>query len=87
MAGVGFKLQQLFQEDYFSSRIKAYAFAGLVTSGPWLIVIVTIALMQWLTSYLLIATLEERTTSRIASSFPKSCLVCFMSAIEYFMGM
>lgn len=69
MAGIGFKLQQLFQEDYFSSRIKAYAFAGLVTSGPWLIVIVTIALMQWLTSYLSIATLEERTTFNLIVSY------------------
>ncbi|RWZ60549.1 hypothetical protein EQV77_04435 [Halobacillus fulvus] len=50
MAGIGFKLQKLFQEDYFSSRLRAYAFAGLVTSGPWLIVITTIALIQWLTS-------------------------------------
>lgn len=69
MAGIGFKLQKLFQEDYFSSRIKAYAFAGLVTSGPWLIVIVTIALMQWLTTYLSIASLEERTTFNLVVSY------------------
>ena len=69
MAGIGFKLQQLFQEDYFSSRIKAYAFAGLVTSGPWLIVIVTIALMQWLTGYLSVASLAERTTFNLVVSY------------------
>ncbi|TCI57839.1 hypothetical protein EVJ24_01445 [Exiguobacterium sp. SH1S21] len=69
MAGIGFKLQKLFQEDYFSSRLKAYAFAGLVTSGPWLIVIVTIALMQWLTTFLSIASLEERTTFNLVVSY------------------
>ncbi|WP_214802582.1 MULTISPECIES: exopolysaccharide Pel transporter PelG [unclassified Exiguobacterium] len=69
MAGIGFKLQKLFQEDYFSARLKAYAFAGLVTSGPWLIVIVTIALTQWLTTYLSIASFEERTTFNLTISY------------------
>ncbi|MFD1735145.1 exopolysaccharide Pel transporter PelG [Bacillus salitolerans] len=46
MAGIGFKMQKLFKEDYFSSRIKAYSFAGLITAGPWIIVIVTVALIQ-----------------------------------------
>ncbi len=69
MAGIGFKLQKLFQEDYFSSRLKAYAFAGLVTSGPWLIVITTIALTQFLTTYLSIASFEERTTFNLTVSY------------------
>lgn len=69
MAGIGFKLQKLFQEDYFSSRIRAYAFAGLVTSGPWIIVIVTIALMQWLTTYLSVASIDERTTFNLVVSY------------------
>ena len=69
MAGIGFKLQKLFQEDYFSSRLKAYAFAGLVTSGPWLIVIVTIALIQWLTSYFSILSLEERAVFNLSVSY------------------
>ncbi|MYL30090.1 hypothetical protein GLW03_09695 [Halobacillus halophilus] len=60
MAGIGFKLQKLFQEDYFSSRIKAYAFAGLVTSGPWLVVIATIAVIQWMTSFFSLLDLQER---------------------------
>ncbi|WP_290777869.1 exopolysaccharide Pel transporter PelG [Exiguobacterium sp. UBA5002] len=69
MAGIGFKLQKLFQEDYFSSRLKAYAFAGLVTSGPWLIVILTIAVTQWLTTFLSIASFEERTTFNLVVSY------------------
>ncbi|MFX3623157.1 MAG: exopolysaccharide Pel transporter PelG [Ectobacillus sp.] len=48
MAGIGFKMQQLFKKDYFSSRIRAYGFSSLVTAGPWLVVIVTITLIQWL---------------------------------------
>lgn len=48
MAGIGFKIQKLFKEDYFSSRIRAYGFAGLVTAGPWLIVALSITIMQQL---------------------------------------
>jgi polysaccharide biosynthesis protein PelG len=50
MAGIGFKMQSLFKEDYFSSRIKAYSFAGLITAGPWLIVIITVAFIQTIIS-------------------------------------
>jgi len=69
MAGIGFKLQKLFQEDYFSSRIKAYTFAGLVTSGPWLVVIGTIALIQWITSTFPFLNLEEKRLFNISVAY------------------
>ncbi|KGX89293.1 membrane protein [Pontibacillus halophilus JSM 076056 = DSM 19796] len=69
MAGIGFKLQKLFQEDYFSSRMKAYAFAGLVTSGPWLTVIITIGLIQWITSSLTFIEQEERELFNLSVSY------------------
>ncbi|WP_079479171.1 exopolysaccharide Pel transporter PelG [Halobacillus salinus] len=69
MAGIGFRLQKLFQEDYFSSRIKAYAFAGLVTAGPWLIVIATIALIQWLTAQFTALGQEERELFNISVAY------------------
>ncbi|WP_144697774.1 exopolysaccharide Pel transporter PelG [Fictibacillus phosphorivorans] len=47
MAGIGFQLQKMFQEDYFSSRAKAYGFTILLTSGPWLITIAVLTLLQW----------------------------------------
>ncbi|MBH0164233.1 exopolysaccharide Pel transporter PelG [Fictibacillus sp. 7GRE50] len=47
MAGIGFQLQKMFQEDYFSSRAKAYAFTILLTSGPWLITIAILTSLQW----------------------------------------
>ncbi|MET3727038.1 putative membrane protein [Fictibacillus halophilus] len=47
MAGIGFQLHKMFQEDYFSSRAKAYGFTILLTSGPWLITIVILTLLQW----------------------------------------
>ncbi|WP_298789231.1 exopolysaccharide Pel transporter PelG [uncultured Marinococcus sp.] len=69
MAGIGFKLQQLFQEDYFSSRMKAYAFAGLVTAGPWIVVIATIAMIQWFSMVFLPVTLQERELFNLSISY------------------
>lgn len=72
MAGIGFRLQKLFQEDYFSSRFKAYVFAGLVTAGPWLIVIVTITLIQWLTTQFIDISRQEN------ELFTLSVAYCFI---------
>ena len=69
MAGIGFKLQKLFQEDYFSSRFKAYLYAGLVTSGPWLIVILTITLIRLISGSLLTVPLEQRDLFNLSVSY------------------
>lgn len=69
MAGIGFKLQKLFQEDYYSSRIKAYTFSGLVTSGPWLIVILVVGSIQWLAFQMPTLSLEERTLFMLSVSY------------------
>jgi polysaccharide biosynthesis protein PelG len=47
MAGIGFQLQKMFQEESYTSRTKAYAFTILLTSGPWLITILTLSILQW----------------------------------------
>jgi polysaccharide biosynthesis protein PelG len=47
MAGIGFQLQKMFQEESYTSRTKSYAFTILLTSGPWLITILTLAILQW----------------------------------------
>lgn len=69
MAGIGFKLQKLFQEDYYSSRLKAYTFSGLVTSGPWLIVISVVGAIQWLAFQMPALSLEERTLFMLSVSY------------------
>ncbi|MCD7035760.1 exopolysaccharide Pel transporter PelG [Metabacillus sp. GX 13764] len=46
MAGIGFQLQKMFKEDYYSSRVKAYLYSVFVTAGPWLLIIFTLFLIQ-----------------------------------------
>ncbi len=36
MAGIGFKLQNLLKDDSFVSRLKAYSYAAVISSGPWI---------------------------------------------------
>lgn len=46
MAGIGFKLQKCFSEENFFSLIKGTFYSVIISSGPWLISVVTIALVS-----------------------------------------
>ncbi|WP_426448562.1 exopolysaccharide Pel transporter PelG [Paenibacillus sp. S-38] len=48
MAGIGFKLQKLFREDYTSLQIRAYAYASFIAAGPWLISVLSVSLLNFL---------------------------------------
>lgn len=47
MAGIGFSLRKLQRENTFVSTVQAYGTAGVVSSGPWMISIVSILLVGW----------------------------------------
>ena len=47
MAGIGFELRRMLDERQgFLSKVRAYAAAGLISSGPWLMTILTLTLMH-----------------------------------------
>jgi uncharacterized membrane protein len=56
MAGIGFRLKKLIEEDSLSSIGKAYMHASFITSGPWLF---TIIALQFFTFYARGATQTE----------------------------
>jgi uncharacterized membrane protein len=37
MAGIGFELRKLLQRDSYFALVRAYAYAGLISSGPWVL--------------------------------------------------
>jgi polysaccharide biosynthesis protein PelG len=37
MAGIGYELRKLLQKDSLLALIRAYAYAGLISSGPWVL--------------------------------------------------
>ncbi|MDH3592288.1 MAG: exopolysaccharide Pel transporter PelG, partial [Planctomycetota bacterium] len=47
MAGIGFELRRMIDERKgFVNRVRAYACAGLISSGPWLMTILTLTLLN-----------------------------------------
>ncbi len=48
MAGIGFELRKLIRKDTLLSLLKAYAFAGLISSGPWVLSILGMLLIGFL---------------------------------------
>jgi len=45
MAGIGFELRKLMKGDSYSSLIMAYAYAGIISSGPWVLSIIAVLLI------------------------------------------
>ena len=42
MAGIGFELRKLLRKESYSGLLQAYAYAGIIGSGPWVLSIVGI---------------------------------------------
>ncbi len=42
MAGIGFELRKLLRKDSFFSLVQAYGYAGIISSGPWVLSILGI---------------------------------------------
>jgi uncharacterized membrane protein len=45
MAGIGFELRKLLKKQTYSGLLQAYAFAGIISSGPWVLSIIGIMLI------------------------------------------
>ncbi|MDQ0139803.1 exopolysaccharide Pel transporter PelG [Cupriavidus necator] len=48
MAGIGFELRKMLRRDNLSGMLSAYAYAGIISSGPWILSIVGILLIGML---------------------------------------
>lgn len=45
MAGIGFQLHKLIEDESFLNKAKAFIFASIITSGPWILSIICLALL------------------------------------------
>jgi len=45
MAGIGFKLNKLLQQKTYSNLLQAYGYAALISSGPWVLSVLILALL------------------------------------------
>jgi polysaccharide biosynthesis protein PelG len=51
MAGIGFQLQKILKRKMLLNYFRAYAYAGLLSSGPWVISIIGIVVLDMLRRY------------------------------------
>lgn len=45
MAGIGFELRRILSRDTYGATLQAYAYAGLISSGPWVLSILSVLLI------------------------------------------
>ena len=45
MAGIGFELRKILSRDSYSATLRAYLYAGLISSGPWVLSIISVMLI------------------------------------------
>src|SRR6056297_977487 len=54
MAGIGFELKKLFDEDMYTKRASAYLYSAVVAAGPWLLTVITLNILNILSDNLFI---------------------------------
>jgi len=45
VAGIGFELRRILNRDSYAATLQAYAYAGLISSGPWVLSILSVLLI------------------------------------------
>ena len=73
MAGIGFELRKLLEKDSYFGLFQAYAYAGIISSGPWVLSIVGILFVGFLSlgvvfPHMLIVQFQVSVTYLILSS-------------------
>ncbi len=59
MAGIGFTLKKLFQEQTFTERTKAYMYSALVAAGPWITSVIAVNLLVILSEWIIEADVQR----------------------------
>jgi uncharacterized membrane protein len=50
MAGIGFELRRILARDTYTSTLQAYLYAGVISSGPWVLSIISVMLVGMLST-------------------------------------
>ena len=46
MAGIGFEIRKMLRKESYTGLLGAYAYSGLISSGPWIISILSIVILS-----------------------------------------
>lgn len=72
MAGIGFELRKLLKKDSYFGLLRAYGYAGIISSGPWILSILGVMVIGFFS---------------IGVVLPPSLIVQFLVSITYLMAM
>ncbi len=59
MAGIGFTLKKLFEDESYSARSKAYAYSAIVSAGPWIAAVITVNAMVLLSKLFMVGNAQR----------------------------
>ncbi len=68
MAGIGFELRKLLEKDSYFGLFQAYAYAGIISSGPWVLSIIGILFVGFLS---------------LGVVYPQAAIVQFQVSVTY----
>lgn len=71
MAGIGFELRRILSRDSYTATLQAYIYAGLISSGPWVLSILSVLLIGMLS---------------IGVIAPEVLIVQFLVSVTYLMA-
>lgn len=60
MAGIGFQLRKILAKDTYGATLRAYLYAGMISSGPWALSILSVMVIGLLSLGALVPALEVR---------------------------
>ncbi|MBT5855703.1 exopolysaccharide Pel transporter PelG [bacterium] len=75
MAGIGFRLQALLDEESYLSTFKAYLFGAIIACGPWIITISTLGIIGFFQSKLFAPTVIQAFRITIVYLFASSLMI------------
>ncbi|MBN2041241.1 MAG: exopolysaccharide Pel transporter PelG [Spirochaetes bacterium] len=81
MAGIGFQLQKLIEDESFLKKAKAYIFASIITSGPWILSIICLGLIGLLSGTLITGMEFPKVSITIVYTFAFSLI--FTGPVQY----
>ncbi len=76
MAGIGFELRKLLKKDTLVGLLQAYAYAGIIGSGPWVLSILGILIIGLLSSTVVVP-------SHLVTQFQTSVTYLIASSLIY----
>ena len=68
MAGIGFELRKLLKKESYFGLLQAYAYAGIISSGPWILSIIGILFVGFMS---------------LGAIFPRMLIVQFQVSVTY----